>query len=233
MRQSFNKAMIITLCLITLFTMTSCKKNNNQYITPITMHSVTFYVDNEQYQKKYVNEGAKVKEISGKNVEGKNFIHWSLNNNAYNFYSSVNENLKLYGVYKDASVVLINDNNNVYNLTEISYNAKDHLNNSPITNLDYRYYIGIKNETETSKKIKIEITPIINFSADLRVRLLEEDDPSAVWYNHTNLKPIEINLESNELEYIIIDWMLVEITPEIIPESYEVKINFSINIVNE
>lgn len=233
MRRFISRIMIITLTLGSLLMAVSCKKNDNNYVTPIQMHSVTFFVQNEQYQKKYVKHGERVKEITGQNIEGKNFLYWSLDSQVYNFYSGVNENLKLYSVYEDAEVVELNGDSSKLELTKISYDASNHLLNSPITNLDYRYYIGIKNTTDTPVKIKIELTPIINFSGDIRVRLLEEEDSSALWYSQTEITPLVIDNLSSDVKYIIIDWMIAELTPEIIPEKYEVKMKVAINIVNE
>lgn len=233
MRRFISRIMIITLTFGSLLMITSCKKNKNNYITPIQMHSVTFFVQNEQYQKKYVNHGERVKEITGKVIEGKNFLYWSLDNQVYNFYSGVNQNLKLYGVYEDAEVVELNEKSSKIELTKTSYDASNHLLNSPITNLDYRYYIGFKNTSDTPVKIKVELTPIINFSGDIRVRLLKEDDSSALWYSQTEITPLVIDNITNDVKYIIIDWMIAELTPEIIPEKYEVKVKIAISIVNE
>ncbi len=228
MRIKAYRILIIILSFITLLTVSSCKKNNN-YITPIEMHSITFLVDGEQYQKKYVNHSTRVKEIAGKDIDGRNFLYWSLNESPYNFYSAVNENLKLNGVYEDAEVVEVDASTNKIELTKISYDAKNHLLNAPITNMDYRYYLGIENITEDDVNVSVKIYPLINFSGDIRLRLLNDNDASALWYNHTDLKPLVFNIQTNKIEYFMIDWMITELTPEVIPEKYEVKFKIEIS----
>ena len=91
-------------------------------------YRVRYIVEGEVIDSKEVEEGDYAEEISGPTLEGKDFLHWSLEENgeSYNFNTPITQDTDLYGVYKikQYTVTFINEGSQYGEIETVNYGEK-------------------------------------------------------------------------------------------------------------
>ncbi|MDD7315718.1 MAG: hypothetical protein PUH11_08335 [Bacilli bacterium] len=226
MSKRINKVFFLSLIVILLSTITACKKPTNS-ITPIKMHSVSFFINDELFLKAYVDEGEQAKEIEAKDLLGKNFLYWSYNDKAYNFKDKVMENLKLYAVYGDADKC---DVNSILTITKTSYDSKVQNQIQPTPNKMYRYYLELENSSDVEAyNYELSVTPKINFSGTVTYRIVTSDISSSTnkFVSPSDLEKVTISVPAHSSVFVVVDCMVVEVEAEIIPDVYKIEYTYN------
>lgn len=216
MRSKYHVFIIVFLVFSVLF-LSGCKKEK-QGIDVMTMHTVTYFVEGEQYGRSYIVSGSCAKPIDGPIVEGRKFLFWGIRGSEtpFDFNKAITGNIELLAYFEEAPTLIVTNHIDSSKLSSESFKVsmdlfedsnKSNINVVPGTTGSCYFYLTNSFNFDLTFKLDVKEEDVVKISVAYFFREVNGEPVTSIWKNISELKEIEITIPANSRKLFSLDWV--------------------------
>ena len=217
MVKAFRNFFLLIAVILSIFTMSSCKKDNGQS-NVFEMYTVNFIVNGKTYYTDYVFAGKPVKQPADPILEGYKFLYWSYGGLKYDFSYPVEEPINLQANLEECVTLPILDNVEDQQINDHIFTAKVDLILESVkktegeiaSGTEFSCYFYIHNSKTYDITFNFTTSSQAEIINDLKFHFREvKSEPSGITYQPiTGIKDIKITIPAGTRVMYAIDWKI-------------------------